>query len=118
MLNEMQKIFVLRVINVCFYNYYECVEIIIIKFSEKEVLYFILSRSSDRFVYGWLVDKSIFFCKMIGLYWLVYEEGQGMYCFFCRKYNIENVKNKFKVYNFISSVYFKKLVIKDYLLFY
>ena len=86
MLNEMQKIFVSRATNVCLHNYYECAETITTKLSEKEVSHFTSSRSSDRFVHGWLVDKSISFCKTTGLYWLVYEEGQGMYCFLCRKH--------------------------------
>lgn len=116
MLNEIQKIFVSRATNVCLHNYYECAETIATKLSEKEVSRFTSSCSRDRFVHGWLADKSISFCKTTGLYWLVYEEGQGMYCFLCRKHNTENAKNKSKAYNSTPSVHFKKSAIKDHLL--
>lgn len=72
------------------------------------------SRSHDKFAYSWLSDKSLSFCQTTGVFWLIYEENQGMFCFLCKKHNTENKKNKSKAYNVTPSVRFKKLAIKDH----
>ena len=84
------------------------------KLSDAEVSRFVSNRTQDRFVHSWLGDKSLSFCQTTGVYWLVYEEGQGMYCFLCKKHNTENSKNKSKVYNSTPSVRFKKSALKDH----
>ena len=112
----MQKVFAAKATSCHLHNHYACVENNCNKLSETEVSRFTSSRSRDRFVHSWLGDKSLSFCQTIGVFWLVYEEGQGMYCFLCKKHNTENAKNKSKVYNSTPSVRFKKSAIKDHTL--
>ena len=113
-LGEMKKVFESETTNSNLHNHYACVENNCNKLSETEVSRFTSSRSRDRFVHSWLGDKSLSFCETTGVFWLAYEEGQGMFCFLCKKHNTENAKNKSKVYNSTPSVRFKKSAIKDH----
>ena len=111
---EMKKVFTSEASDLHLHNHYACVQNNCNKLSETEVSRFTSSRSRDRFVHSWLGDKSLAFCQTTGFFWLVYEEGQGMFRFLCKKHNTENVKNKSKVYNSTPSVRFKKSAIKDH----
>ena len=95
------------------HNHYECSGKSCNRLSEQEVSR-LSSRSRDKFAHSWLSDKSLSFCQTTGVFWLVYEEGQGMFCFLCKKHNTENKKNKSKAYNATPSVRFKKSAIKDH----
>ena len=53
-------------------------------------------------------------CQTTGVFWLVYEEGQGMFCFLCKKHNTENAKHKSKAYNSMPIVLFKKSAVKHH----
>ena len=57
------------------------------------------SCSRDKFDHSWLYDKSLSFCQTTGVFCLLYEEGQEMFCFLCKKHNTENKENKSKAYN-------------------
>ena len=70
--------------------------------------------SRDRFVHSWLSDRDLSFCQRTGIYWLVYEEGRGMFCFLCKKHDTENTKNRSKVYNSTPSVRYKKSAVHDH----
>ena len=94
------------------HNHYECAGKRCNSFSEQEVSR--LSSARDKFAHCWLSDKSLSFCQTTGVFWLVYEEGQGMFCFLCKKHNTENKKNKSKAFNSTPSVRFKKSAIKDH----
>ena len=85
-------------------------EKVVIGFSEEEVSR-LSTYSRDNFAHSWLSDKSLSFCQTTGVFWLIYEEGQGMFCFLCKKLNTENKKNKSKAYNATPSVRFKKSAI-------
>ena len=113
-LEEIRKIFPAGASNLHHHNYYTCGEQNCNKLSEAEVLRFLSNRTRDRFVRSWLGDESLSFCQTTGIFWLVYEEGQGMYCFLCKKHNTENAKNKSKVDNSTPSVRFKKSALKDH----
>ena len=93
-LEEIRKIFPAGASNLHDHNYYTCGEQNCNKLSEAEVLRFLSNRTWERFVHSWLGDESLSFCQTTGIFWLVYEEGQGMYCFLCKKHNTENAKNK------------------------
>lgn len=62
------------------------------------------SRSRDKFAHSWLFDNSLSFPQTTG----------GMFCFLCKKRDIENKKNKSKAYNVNLSVRLKKSTIKDH----
>ena len=113
-LEEIRKIFPAGASNLHHHNYYTCGEQNCNKLYEAEVLRFLSNCTRDRFVHSWLGDESLSFCQTTGIFWLVYEEGQGMYCFLCKKHNTENAENKSKVYNSTPSVRFKKSALKDH----
>ncbi|XP_033741732.1 zinc finger protein 862-like [Pecten maximus] len=52
-----------------------------------------LSTKTDRFKHEWLFMRSSFADKQ-NLWWLVYIEGQGMYCLVCKKHFQRNSYNK------------------------
>nr|XP_005986451.1 PREDICTED: zinc finger and BTB domain-containing protein 25 isoform X2 [Latimeria chalumnae] len=72
------------------------------------------SRKGDKFAHKWLSDRFVAYCKRTGIYWLLFEEGQGMYCFLCRKHNTYNKQNKLKVFNTTPAVRFKKSALQDH----
>lgn len=39
------------------------------------------------------------YCEIINLWWVIFLEGEGLYCYFCRKYDIMNIYNKIKIFN-------------------
>nr|XP_033807729.1 zinc finger and BTB domain-containing protein 25 isoform X2 [Geotrypetes seraphini]XP_033807730.1 zinc finger and BTB domain-containing protein 25 isoform X2 [Geotrypetes seraphini]XP_033807731.1 zinc finger and BTB domain-containing protein 25 isoform X2 [Geotrypetes seraphini]XP_033807732.1 zinc finger and BTB domain-containing protein 25 isoform X2 [Geotrypetes seraphini]XP_033807733.1 zinc finger and BTB domain-containing protein 25 isoform X2 [Geotrypetes seraphini]XP_033807734.1 zinc len=67
-----------------------------------------------KFAHKWLSDRAVTYCKRTGIYWLVFEEGQGMYCFLCRKHNTYNKQNKQKVFNTTPAIRFKKSALQDH----
>ena len=68
-----------------------------------------------RFKHEWILDRGVGYCEKTGLWWLVYEEGNGMFCLLCRMHNCENPFNHQKKFNQVPAVRFKKsaLVGKD-----
>ncbi|XP_020376004.2 uncharacterized protein LOC109920381 [Rhincodon typus] len=65
-------------------------------------------RRGDKFVHKWLSDRDLTYCERTGIYWLLYEEGQGMYCYLCRRHDTQNKQNKTKVFNGTPAVRYKK----------
>lgn len=65
-------------------------------------------RRGDRFVHKWLSDRELTYCERTGVYWLLYEEGQGMFCYLCRRHDTQNKQNKTKVFNGTPAVRYKK----------
>ncbi|XP_051873568.1 LOW QUALITY PROTEIN: uncharacterized protein LOC127571324 [Pristis pectinata] len=66
------------------------------------------ARRGDRFVHKWLSDRELTYCERTGVYWLLYEEGQGMFCYLCRRHDTHNKQNKTKVFNGTPAVRYKK----------
>ena len=68
-----------------------------------------------RFKHEWILDRGVGYCEKTGLWWLVYEEGNGMFCLLCRMHDCENPFNHQKKFNQVPAVIFKKsaLVGKD-----
>ena len=94
------------------HNHYGCAGKSCNRLSEQEVSC-LSSRSRDKFDHTWLSNKSLSFCQTTGVFWLANEEGQGMFCFLCKKHNTEN-KNKSKAYNATPSVHLTRSAIKDH----
>ena len=44
-----------------------------------------LSSKKDKFQHEWLFEENVY-CQKTGLRWLVFVEGEGMYCLICKKY--------------------------------
>ena len=52
------------------------------------------NKSCDgRFKHEWILDRGVGYCEKTGLWWLVYEEGNGMFCLLCRMHDCENPFN-------------------------
>ena len=49
------------------------------------------------------------YCEKTGLWWLVYEEGNGMFNLLCKMHNYENPFNHQKKFNQIPAVRFKRV---------
>ncbi|XP_078090636.1 uncharacterized protein LOC144507343 [Mustelus asterias] len=65
-------------------------------------------RRGDKFVHKWLSDRDLTYCEQTGVYWLLYEESQGMFCYLCRRHDTQNKQNKTKVFNGTPAVRYKK----------
>lgn len=48
----------------------------------------------DKFQRRWLFEETLAFSRETGMWWLVYIEGQGMFCLLCRVHNTKNRFNK------------------------
>ena len=65
-------------------------------------------QSIDRFQHQWIMDDDQTYSSNTGVNWLIYKEGQGMFCLLCRKHYTSNNQNKSKKYNVEPAVRFKQ----------
>ena len=72
-----------------------------------------LSSKKDKFQHEWLFDTNVF-CEKTGLRWLVFVEGEGMYCLICKKYKSKNQQNKSDIFNEMPSVRYKTTAINEH----
>lgn len=71
-------------------------------------------ESVDRFQHSWIMDKKLSYSSSIGVNWLVYIEGQGMFCILFRKHGTLNHQNKSKKFNLDPAVRFKRKAVEDH----
>ena len=43
----------------------------------------------------------------MGIWWLVFQANEGMFCLLCKKHDTHNAKNKTKCFNEIPAIRFK-----------
>ena len=67
-----------------------------------------MKKQKDKFQHKWLFEESLAFSKETGMWWLLYVEGQGMFCLLCRIHNTKNPFNKDSKFNSEPSVRFKR----------
>ncbi len=72
------------------------------------------AKSDDKSQHHWIIDGSLTFCKKTGINWLVYLEGDGMFCLLCRRHNCSNSQNKSKKLNLEPSVRYKRKTVEDH----
>ena len=72
-----------------------------------------LSSKKDKFQHEWLFEANVF-CQKTGLRWLVFVEGEGMYCLICKKYKCTNLQNKSDIFNEKPSVRYKTTAINEH----
>ena len=72
-----------------------------------------LSSKKDKFQHEWLFDANVF-CEKTGLRWLVFVEGEGIYCLICKKYKSINQQNKSDIFNEKPSVRYKTTAINEH----
>ena len=51
-------------------------------------------QSIDRFQHQWIMDDDLTYSSNTGVNWLIYQEGQGMFCLFCRKHGTSVTKTR------------------------
>lgn len=74
-----------------------------------------IAGQKDKFQHDWLNDKELAYCKVTGMWWLCYVEGQGMFCALCRKHNCINEQNKCSSFGDKPSIRMKKSAVTDHL---
>ena len=52
------------------------------------------TRKKEMFSHEWLSNKKMSFSENTGVWWLIYMEGEDMYCLLCKKYRARNLQNK------------------------
>ena len=62
----------------------------------------------DKFQHRWLFEETLAFSSETGMWWLVYIEGEGMYCLLCRVHNTKNRFNKDSKFNCEPSIRYKR----------
>ena len=67
-----------------------------------------MKKQKDKFQHKWLFEESLALSKETGMWWLLYVEGQGMFCLLCRIHNTKNPFNKDSKFNSEPSVRFKR----------
>ena len=71
-------------------------------------------QCADRFQHQWIMDDDLTYSRNTGVNWLIYQEGQGMFCLLCRKHGTSNYQNKSKKYNLEPAVRFKRKAVGDH----
>ena len=72
-----------------------------------------LSSKKDKFQHEWLFEANVF-CEKTGLPWLVFVEGEGMYCLICKKHKLSNQQNKSDIFNEKPSIRYKTTAINEH----
>lgn len=61
-------------------------------------------KTKDRFQHQWIFDTTLSYCNKTGYHWLLFQEGEGMFCILCRQHDTVNPQNKSKKFNSEPSV--------------
>ena len=62
----------------------------------------------DKFQHRWLFEETLTFKRETGMWWLVFIEGEEMYCLLCRIHDTKNRYNKDSKFNCEPSIRYKK----------
>ena len=54
-------------------------------------------KEKRNFKHAWLSDSSLAYDPVTGIWWLLYVQGQGMFCMICKQHNTSNEQNKQKL---------------------
>lgn len=73
-----------------------------------------MEPGKDCFNHQWLLDPALSYCEKTGYFWLLYEEGVGMFCLLCKKHNKINLQNKSSKSNIEASVRFKRNAVLEH----
>lgn len=71
-------------------------------------------KSGDKFMHQWLMSDELTFSESTGVNWLVYKEGEGMFCLLCRKHSTVNMQNKSSKYSKDPAVRYKRKAVEDH----
>ena len=80
------------------HNFYNCKHKSCKVFSEEEEARQKLLKKR-RMHHSWLEEKDLSYCKTTGIWWLIFSENQGIFCFLCRKHKTLNTQNSAAVFS-------------------
>ena len=60
-----------------------------------------------------MIDE-LTFSESTGVNWLIYKEGEGMFCLLCRKHNTINTQNKSSKYSQVPAVRYKRKAVEEH----
>lgn len=72
------------------------------------------SKKGDRFHHQCLMCDDLTFSESTGVNWLMYKEGDGMFCLLCRKQSTINTQNKSTKYSLDPAVRYKRKAVEDH----
>jgi len=67
-----------------------------------------------RMHHSWLEEKDLTYCKTTGIWWLLFSENQGVFCFLCRKHKALNTQNSATVFSSTSSTRYRKEALREH----
>ena len=95
------------------HNYYECKQKSCKDFSEEEE-----ARQKKlkkrRFHHSWVEERELAYDKTTGIWWLLFSENQGMFCFLCCKHKTLNTQNNAAVFSTTPSKRYRKEAIREH----
>lgn len=53
------------------------------------------NKKTYKLQHSWLENK-MSYCETTNLWWAIFSEGEGLYCYLCRKHDTMNTQNKTK----------------------
>lgn len=57
------------------------------------------TKKTYKLQHSWLENKKMSYCETTNLWWAIFSEGEGLYCYLCRKHDTMNTQNKTKIFN-------------------
>lgn len=54
------------------------------------------NKKTYKLQHSWLENKKMSYCETTNLWWAIFSEGEGLYCYLCRKHDTMNTQNKTK----------------------
>lgn len=71
-------------------------------------------KTKCTFKHDWLSDDGLAFCQTTGIWWVIYKEGEGMFCLLCKKHDCKNIRNKTTVFNKAPSTRLRSTTLKEH----
>lgn len=50
------------------------------------------NKKTYKLQHSWLENKKMSFCETTNLWWAIFSEGEGLYCYLCRKHDTMNTQ--------------------------
>lgn len=79
--------------DICKTKCFESSESFCLSLTEKE------NKKTYKLQHSWLENKKMSYCETTNLWWAIFSEGEGLYCYLCRKHDTMNTQNKTKIFN-------------------
>ena len=95
------------------HNFYNCKHKSCKEFSKEEEARQKLLKKR-RMHHSWLEEKDLLYCKTTGIWWLIFSENQGVFCFLCRKHKTRNTQNSAAVFSSSPGTRYRKEALREH----